>query len=267
LGRPSTLLEALSAVVAAAAFAAMLGVLPVFLGGVRGLGLHDTGLVFWPGIAAAAIAAIVAGFVVPRRGASVLPILGLACLALAGWSLTQVAGGTGAAAIGQLAGLLGLGAGLAIVPGLLLAVRQVPRVFVTRVAALVLVLVVSGAALAQAATLRGLAASTTAHYLGLAAQVQSGWTGDGGALLDPTGLLQQPTAGGGALAAELLRQALVLGLRESGTVVLWIALLGLAASLVILVAGRFVPTPRALWLAADEAAPDDLQYEPPPMRW
>jgi hypothetical protein len=93
-------------------------------------------------------------------------------------------------------------------------------------------------------------------------------------LLDPTGLyLQQPTPPGGTasaavLAPELLCHALVLGLRESGTVVLWNALLGIVASLAILVAGRFVRAPRALWLAApDGVAPDDLQHEPLPTWW
>jgi MFS family permease len=257
LGRPIVLLGTVSAVTAMAVFVSMLGVLPPFLEIVRGLGLRDVGVAFWPGIAGALIAAVVAGFVVPSRSAPVLPFLGLACLALAGWSLTWLSVDTGDTAIGQLAGLLGLGAGLVVVPGLLLAALRVPRAFVARLAGLILLLVFCGAGLAQAATLRGLATSVTGHYLALAAESQGGASGGVQSTdLTQTYLPWQLQPGSAGSDSSLLQQALVWGLNDTGTVILVLSLLGLAVGAIIIIAGRFLPARSSRGVIVHDGGPD-----------
>lgn len=125
------------AMVAGGAFVALLELLETFLVQARNLKPLATGILFWPQVATIAVAALLFGLLFKTRFLPVLALAGMLILTLAAGLLTQLSLGSGNGFILIVAGLLGLGAGLTVSPGLFTAAFGVPSKQIGRTFALV----------------------------------------------------------------------------------------------------------------------------------
>ena len=131
------LIGIIAAAFAGAAFSGMLELVIQFLQKVQHLSPQGIGELFWPAVLTAAVSAVLFGLLLQTRFVLVLPLAGLLTLAVAAWMLLQVQATTGTGMILWVAGLLGLGAGLAVSPGLFMAALSVAPNLVGRAFALV----------------------------------------------------------------------------------------------------------------------------------
>ncbi|MEX6505573.1 MFS transporter [Jiella sp. M17.18] len=116
---------------------ALLGLATQFRLEVTGLSPLETGLSFWPQVVAVVIAAVLVAFVLRTRYLPVLILCGMVLLVAAGVleASRSTDGGTAMPLI--VAGLLGLGAGTTVAPGLFLAGFSLPSKVIGRLFALI----------------------------------------------------------------------------------------------------------------------------------
>lgn len=96
-----------------------------------------TGLSFWPEVAGAILAAAALGFMLRTRAFVLLPLAGMLIIIAAGALLLFLRADTPANFILAVTGLLGLGAGATVAPGLWVAGFALPSILVGRTFALV----------------------------------------------------------------------------------------------------------------------------------
>lgn len=243
IAKPRPIMGAVVAIVAGTVFTGTVGVLPgLFLTGVRDLGPRDVGLLFWPAIVAAIVAAVIVGFAQGKPWQPALPLVGLLSLAVAMWRLTT--GLTTVTTGGDvlfLNALLGLGAGLTITPGILLAALAAPGPLIGRALALVTLYRLAFAFIA-ATPLNHLANKDAArHYLDLIEGIRPGNATFARGLDRLTqGLTARgaPPSRAGAQALSTLThgiqsQAVVLGLRDIFGLLLWALTLCIVVFIVV----------------------------------
>ncbi len=134
-----------AAIISGCAFTGLLELSSLFLQHVRSLDPLAIGLLFWPDFATAVLASLIFGRLLTTRYMLVLPPVGMLALLLAAWLLTTTTTRSGNGEFLWIAGLLGLGAGFTVSPGLFVAALSVPSQLVGRAFALVEMLRLAGA--------------------------------------------------------------------------------------------------------------------------
>lgn len=137
LGRPIAVAGIVIAIVAGTVFTGTLGIVPIYLERVRDLSPQASGLLFWPGLVAATVAAILIGLTVGRRWQPLLILAGMFCLGIGALALSDLGVSSSDRHIEVLIGLLGMGAGLTVAPAMFLAAFSVPPAVVGRALSLV----------------------------------------------------------------------------------------------------------------------------------
>lgn len=132
-------------VLSGAAFTGLLELVFLFLQFDRSLKPLGIGLSFWPMLATSLLAAVIFGKVFSSRYVLLQPLVGMVDLVIAAWLLTTTTTGLGTGLMLWVAGLLGLGAGLTVSPGLFIAALSVRANLVGRAFALVELLRLAGA--------------------------------------------------------------------------------------------------------------------------
>lgn len=235
--------------IAGIAFVGMMELLAAFLEGVRGLGAWDAGVLFWPGVVAAFLAALVVGLAASRPQGPWLPMAligGMACLAGGAWWLTGLTATTGDGTILTVVALLGLAAGLTVAPGMFVAAFGVPSDVVARAFALVTLVRLAGAFVVVVPLAHAVGTNATIHYTDLATQAGRQQMTVGAPIMRLTRVVAQQGASPGqahtvalrTLGQMLQRQALVLGLRDVFGAVLWITLAGTLTALLLIALGK-----------------------------
>lgn len=135
----------ISAIVSGASFTSNLSLLLVFLERVRQLPPLAVGLLFWPTLVTAILASVLFGALLETRYVLTLPLIGMCALVVASVLLTRLTPATGDGFTLIITGLLGLGAGLTVSPGLFIAGLSVAPSLVGRAFALVEMLRLAGA--------------------------------------------------------------------------------------------------------------------------
>ncbi|HWE63628.1 MAG TPA: MFS transporter [Chloroflexota bacterium] len=137
LGRPIAVAGIVTAIVAGTVFTGTLGIVPIYLERVRDLSPQASGLLFWPGLLAATVAAILIGRTVGRRWQPLLILAGMLCLGIGALALSDLGVSSSDGHVQVLIALLGLGAGLTVAPAMFLAAFSVPPAVVGRALAMV----------------------------------------------------------------------------------------------------------------------------------
>ena len=132
-------------VLGGAAYTALTELLLLLLQGVQHYRPVSLSLVFWPGIAAALVAAVVFGRFFSTRYVLLLPLTGVISLIIGAWLMTTTTTSAGAGEILWISGLLGFGAGITVAPALFMAGLSVRPNLVGRAFALVEMLRLAGA--------------------------------------------------------------------------------------------------------------------------
>jgi MFS family permease len=254
LAHPLPISGAAISCIGAVAFYGLFSVLPAFLEAVRGLGAQDTGFHLWATVLGAVAGAVVVGVFFLTRWLPLLAAGSLFLLALAALLLTGLTTTTGDGTISLVAGLLGLGAALSIVPGLFLAALNMPSAaLVGRSLALVTLLRYALQYAAGPALIHAIGTQTSIHYADLAAEVGAAPSSFAALLAQLTQrftLQGQPAAQAHTLAlqsiiADLMRQGQVLGTNDIAGLVLVSTVLGAAGvgvTLLALAGRRTLPT-------------------------
>lgn len=132
-------------IVGGLAFTTLANVLLVVLMQGYGYGPLGAGLLFWPALFASLVASLIFGALFPTRYVLLLPAMGLTALAAGALVLTTTIPSDGIGKYLWVTGLIGLGAGLTVSPGLFMAGLSVPPPLVGRAFALVELLRLAGA--------------------------------------------------------------------------------------------------------------------------
>jgi hypothetical protein len=252
LARPLPIAGAVISWVGAVAFFGLFSILPAFLEQLRGLGARDTGFHLWATVLGAIVGAVVVGVLFLTRWLPVLAVGGLLLLALAAWLLTGLTATTGYGNIAWVAALLGLGAGVSVVPGLFLAALSMPAALVGRALALVTLLRYALQYAVGPALTHAIGTRATIHYADLATEVGAapgGFDALLGALTRRFAAQGLPATQAHALTVrtiieDLLRQGQVLGTNDIVGLVLLFTVPGAAAAGAILLAlARRRPSP------------------------
>jgi hypothetical protein len=127
----------ISVMVSGAVFVAMLELGQLYLLQVRSVGPFTAGIMFWPNVVAAAMAAILFGLLLPTRWLFYLVPAGIVALGAAAFLLTTVSAHGSLGVMYWAAAALGLGAGLTVSPGLFVAALAISSKLVGRTFALV----------------------------------------------------------------------------------------------------------------------------------
>jgi hypothetical protein len=127
----------LAAMVGGAVFVALLELTLAFLTEIHRWSPRTTGLLFWPQVVGVLIAAAALWWAVRTRLLSTLVLAGMVVLLVGGVVVTTLGPRPSVGVIFLIAGLLGLGAGATVAPGLFLAGLSVPSNILGRTFALV----------------------------------------------------------------------------------------------------------------------------------
>lgn len=132
-------------VLGGAAYTGLNGLLLIVVQSVLKYSPVGIALVFWPGIAASLVAAIVFGRFFGTRYLLLLPLLGIASLLVGAWLMTTITTNLSSGELLWINGLLGFGAGITVAPALFMAGLSVKPTLVGRAFALVEMLRLAGA--------------------------------------------------------------------------------------------------------------------------
>lgn len=139
------LMGILTGIIGGLAFTAVASVALLALTSLQGLSPLGAGIIFWPALLAAMVAALVFGALFNTRYVLLLPAIGLVALIAGSGLLLAARGGGGIGNYLWITGLMGLGAGLTVAPGLFMASLSVRPQLVGRAFALVELLRLAGA--------------------------------------------------------------------------------------------------------------------------
>ncbi len=230
LGTSLALIGTIATVVGSASFSALTQCFTMTLERVDGLGVHATGLAYWPEFLTAIASGYAFGRLVTTRWVVVCGAAGLVFIAV-GAALARALAPVDAVSVGWLCLLSGFGAGLSVSPGLFVVTLSSERAIVSRAIALLNLFRLTGGFVSAPGVEHTIGSRTTTHLLALAPAVASAHA---------DAQVRAFITGGGPPPAtlEIARRALALGIDDAYVIVVVVALAGTAAIVALMLAAR-----------------------------
>ncbi|HEX3549222.1 MAG TPA: MFS transporter [Candidatus Elarobacter sp.] len=167
LGTSLALIGTIATVAGSAAFSALTQCFTLTLERVDGLGIHATGLAYWPEFLTAIASGYVFGRLVTTRWVVVCGAAGLLFIA-AGAGLAHALAPLDAATVGWLCLVSGFGAGLSVSPGLFVVTLASERAIVSRAIALLNLFRLTGGFVSAPGVEHTIGSRATTHLLAIA---------------------------------------------------------------------------------------------------
>jgi MFS family permease len=220
----------IATVVGSATFSALTQCFTLTLERVDGLGVHATGLAYWPEFLTAIASGYVFGRLVTTRWVIVCGAAGLVCIAVAA-ALARMLSPVDATTVAWLCMIGGFGAGLSVSPGLFVVTLSSERAIVSRAIALLNLFRLTGGFVSAPGVEHTIGSRTVTHLNEIAPQASA-------ASLDAhvrgfiTGTAPPP------LSPAVAHEALARGIDDGYVIVLLLALAGTAAIAALMLATR-----------------------------